>query len=467
LILKKLQGRSNENKVVIFAKIKLAPILISLIVLILTFNNFAYANENWPTIKEIEADSYIVIDKNTGNILLEKNSAKRVHPASLTKIITAILGLENLDLNKEITVSKTVDSLSDNESKLDLIPGEKLQFQELIYGLLLSSGNDAAVAIAEAVSGNREAFVTLMNKKSKEIGTKNSSWSNPQGITADLNYSTSLDLALITKYAVQNETFKKVVSTGIYSMATTNKHPFSGWNILENTSKLLRFQEIYFASDSIYSISGVKTGTTDAAGSNLISTAHTKNGLELICVINGVRDDNARNIWAYTRTLFEEASKITLGIQPILTEKVSVEEIIEDKTKWYPAESFSLFIGNNPKIDVVITKYGNDIVVKTLAGNKMLFKTNANNASINSKTTATNNASINSNSTASKGQNSDEKDNSIANNESSKTSETSFGKYKTYIVLFLCMIFLFVAGYIIVSGRKPKRKYKYKIKNRK
>ncbi len=457
----RLQGKSNNKKVVIFDKIKLAPILILLIAFILTSNNFVNANENWPTIKEIKADAYVVIDKNTGNILLEKNSTKRVHPASLTKLITAIIGLETLDLNQEITVSKTVDSLSDNESKLDLIPGEKLQFQELLYGLLLSSGNDAAVAIAEAVSGNRDAFVLQMNNKSKEIGTKNSSWSNPQGITSTLNYSTSFDLAIITKYAMQNETFKKVVSTNVYSMAITNKHQFNGWNILENTSKLMRFQETYFASDLIYSISGVKTGTTDAAGSNLISTAHMKNGLELICVINGVRDDYSKNIWAYTRTLFEEASKITSGIQPILTKNISIKEITDDRAKLYPSKSFSLFIGDNPKVDVVINKDGNDIVVKTLADSKILFKTIATTDIQNNPSSK--NSSINSNTSNSMSQNSDNESNPIITNE----SKTPFDKYKIYIILFLCMIFLFGAGYIIVLSRRTKRKYKYKIKNRK
>lgn len=282
---------------------------------IANFTTFVQAGDKWPAINEIEADSYIVINKNTGETILEKDSGKKINPASLTKVLTAIIGIENLDLNQEITVSKAAASLSDNESKLDLIAGEKLTFNELLNGLLISSGNDAAISIAEAVSGNIASFSILMNKRAKEIGAKSSSWSNPQGITATTHYTTAYDLSILTRYALQNEVFKKVVNTSVFSMATTNKHPFNGWNILENTNKILRYQDIYFASDLFNSVSGVKTGTTTAAGSNLIATAKTNSGVELICVINGVRDDNSKNLWAFTRTLFEEAAKKTTGSQ--------------------------------------------------------------------------------------------------------------------------------------------------------
>lgn len=283
---------------------------------IANFTTFVHAGDKWPAINEIDADSYIVINKNTGETILEKDSGKKINPASLTKVLTAIIGIENLDLSQEITVSKAAASLSDNESKLDLIAGEKLTFYELLNGLLISSGNDAAISIAEAVSGNIASFSILMNKRAKEIGAKNSSWSNPQGITATNHYTTAYDLLILTRYALQNEVFKKIVNTSVFSMATTNKHPFSGWNILENTNKILRYQDIYFASDLFNNVSGVKTGTTTAAGSNLIATAKTKNsGVELICVINGVRNDNSKNLWAFTRTLFEEAARITTGSQ--------------------------------------------------------------------------------------------------------------------------------------------------------
>lgn len=372
---KKGRGKIAESEKAVYRFRNGIAVAMALLVL---FNNFHFvsAEDKWPSISEISADSYIVIDQNTGNVLLEKNSNKKINPASLTKILTAILGIENLKPDQEITVSKAAASLSDSESTIDLIAGEILTFKELLYGMLLSSGNDAAIAIGEKVGGNAAAFITSMNKKSKDIGATNSSWSNPQGITAETHYSTSHDLALITRYALQMDLFRTVVDTPVYSMATTNKHPFSGWNILENTNKLLRFQNDIYASDRIYEIFGVKTGTTTAAGSNVIATAHVKNGLQLICVLNGVRGDNSKNQWAYMRTLIIEASKITDGVQDVLVENMAVKPD-NDTNKWYPGQSFSLFIGNNPKSDLLVEKTGNELTVKTKTDNKLLFSTTA------------------------------------------------------------------------------------------
>lgn len=335
---------------------------------------FASAEDNWPTIDEVQADAYVVIDMNTGNVIMEKNSNERIHPASLTKIITAIVALESFSLDEQITVSKAAASLSSSESTIDLIQGETLTFKELLYGMLLSSGNDAAMTLADGYKGGAAAFLAKMNSKSKEIGALNSSWNNPQGITADAHYSTSYDLALITRYALQNDTFSKVVGTGTYSMAPTNKHPYSGWNVLENTNKLLRFQDEYFASDMIYSVSGVKTGTTTAAGSNLITTAHLKNGLEVICVLNGVRGDNSKNTWSFTRTLLEEAAKVSEGIQTVVIENEPIVPA-NDAASWIPEETFALFIDDGPKIDVLIQKESNQFLLQTTDG-KTLFKTN-------------------------------------------------------------------------------------------
>jgi D-alanyl-D-alanine carboxypeptidase (penicillin-binding protein 5/6) len=333
----------------------------------------AAAEENWPSIDNVEADSFIVIDSNTGNIILEKNSDERIHPASLTKILTAIVALESFSMENQITVSKAAASLSASESTIDLIQGEVLTFKELLYGMMLSSGNDAAMTLADGSAGGAAAFLAKMNAKSKEIGALNSAWNNPQGITADAHYSTSYDLALITRYALQNDTFSMVVSTGTYSMAPTNKHPYSGWNVLENTNKLLRLQDEYFESDLIYSVSGVKTGTTTAAGSNLITTAHLKNGLEVICVLNGVRGDNSKNVWSYTRAILEEAGKVTDGVQTILFENKAAAAA-NDSTSWVPSETCALFIGDNPKIDITIKKESSQFLIQTADG-KTLFQT--------------------------------------------------------------------------------------------
>lgn len=338
------------------------------------------ASTVWPAVGEIRCDSYIVIDQNTGRVLLEKNPDKRINPASLTKILTAVVALENIGLDKTITVSKTAASLSDGESKIDLLAGETLSFHELLYGLMLASGNDAAVAIAESVSGDTSVFTGKMNQKSRDIGAMSSSWNNPQGVTSPNHYSTSRDLAAIAKYALDNDVFCRIVNTPVYSMVPTNKHPYSGWNVLENSNKLMRYQETYYASDFLYSISGVKTGTTDAAGSNLVSTAHGKNGVELICVINGVRDPYTKNLWSYSRTLLEEGAKITTGLQSVLTENSpvtgaagSTKTDSSQGAALYPAESLSLYIGNDAQKNVQ-TQIGTGFVSVMLDG-KMIYKT--------------------------------------------------------------------------------------------
>lgn len=445
--IQKMKGRAKNSNRVIMPLFRNGLLIALVLMLIFNSTSFIYAEEKWPSVDEIVADSYIVIDQNTGNVILEKNSSKKINPASLTKILTAIIGIENLGLDQTITVSKAAASLSESESTIDLISGEILTFKELLYGMLLSSGNDAAVAIGEKVGGNAASFIALMNKKSKEIGAMNSSWNNPQGITAETHYSTSADLALITRYALQNELFRKVADTPVYSMATTNKHPFSGWNVLENTNKLLRFQNDYFASDRIYEISGVKTGTTTAAGSNLIATAHTKNGLQLICVLNGARGDNSKNVWAYTRTLFEEASKVTDGVQNILTENSAIIPA-NDPNKWYPAQSFSLFIGKNPELDVIVEKAGDEIQIKAKTDNKILFSTAAKNTINTSEISASD-----SDSESRPEQNSS----SISENASSTYYMITVNKNIILIVLFGIAI-LIGLSFLIIILKSPKRK---------
>jgi len=409
----------------------------------------AFAADIWPKIDEIVADSYIVIDQNTGNILLEKNSHAKIYPASLTKILTAIVAIETLDLNQEITVSRNAATLSDSESAINLIADEKLTFKELLYGMLLPSGNDAAKAIAEKVGGSTAAFITMMNKKSKEIGANDSSWNNPQGLTAENHYSTSYDLSMITRYALRNDLFQKVVNTRVYSMAPTNKHPYSGWNILENSNKLLRYQDEYFASDLIYSISGVKTGTTTAAGTNLIATGHTKNGLELICVLNGVRGDNSKNVWAYTRTLFEEAAKNKQGLQTILIENNPMVPV-NDQAPSTPDETFALYIGNNPEVNVAVSKENDEFIVKSTADNRVIFTTTINHHS-NTSDVKSNDSSSNSIG-ASQG-NPGTLDNSKNN------------QYTLYIIIILGIIVLLGICFLFIIIRKPKKSKRDKYRN--
>ena len=152
------------------------------------------------------------MDLDSGRILYENNPNRKMLIASITKIMTAIVAIENGDLTKEITVGDEVLSMYGTNIYVEV--GEKMKLRDLLYGLLLRSGNDASVVIAKAVGGSEEKFVELMNKKAKEIGMKNTIFRNPHGLDEETeNYSTAYDMALLSRYAYKNKTYRNIVST--------------------------------------------------------------------------------------------------------------------------------------------------------------------------------------------------------------------------------------------------------------
>lgn len=213
---------------------------------------------------QIDAASAIVMDAKTGRVLFEKNAYKRRPMASTTKIMTAIVAIEKGDLDDIVTVSKRAASIWG--SRLRLKAGQKLTLKELLYGLLLNSGNDAAIAIAEHIGGTVEGFLDLMNKKAREIGAYNTNFKTPHGLDANGHYTTAYDLALITRYALRNTVFAKIVRTKNASISIRD---------LRNTNEML---SIYPGAD------GVKTGYTGKAGRCLVTSA-TRNGWQIISVV--------------------------------------------------------------------------------------------------------------------------------------------------------------------------------------
>ena len=152
------------------------------------------------------------MDLDSGRILYENNPNRKMLIASITKIMTAIVAIENGDLTKEITVGDEVLSMYGTNIYVEV--GEKMKLRDLLYGLLLRSGNDASVVIAKAVGGSEEKFVELMNKKAKEIGMKNTIFRNSHGLDEETeNYSTAYDMALLSRYAYKNKTYRNIVST--------------------------------------------------------------------------------------------------------------------------------------------------------------------------------------------------------------------------------------------------------------
>lgn len=278
-----------------------------LVITIMTSLNF-YVYADMPNISSVSA---VAIDADTGIVLSGKDVTKKVYPASTTKILTAILALENLDLDKSVVVSKTAISIPWDSSRIYLKEGEVVTVSDLLYGLLLESGNDAANVLAESVSGSISEFVKLMNTKLQELGCTNTHFANAHGYSDDDHYTTALDMAKILKYCIKNDTFIKIFSTKEYTMEATNKT--NSKRYFTNTNRLIQTKE-----DSVYSryykyCIGGKTGYTDEAGKTLVTYGVKDNKNVIVTVFNGgtvegidARYTDAINLFEYAFNNFEK-----------------------------------------------------------------------------------------------------------------------------------------------------------------
>lgn len=241
-------------------------LFLMLFVLIFTF----FPQRSLAAIPSVSAASAILMDQDSGRILYEKNANDVRKIASITKIMTAILAIESGKLKENVKISDT--AVRTEGSSIYLKPGEEINLKDLVYGLMLRSGNDAANAIAEHVGGSIDGFVFLMNQKAKEIGMENTHFANPNGLDNKENhFSTAYDMALLTRYAMQNKTFREISGTKFYK----------GW---ENKNRLLTEKYKY--------TTGGKTGFTKKAKRTLVTTA-TKDQQNLIAVtLNGPDDWN-------------------------------------------------------------------------------------------------------------------------------------------------------------------------------
>jgi D-alanyl-D-alanine carboxypeptidase (penicillin-binding protein 5/6) len=248
----------------------------------LLFTNYSFAADSELS---INSEAAILIDSSTGKVLFEKNADQKMYPASTTKILTAILTLENCDLNDTATVSyNAVMSVPSGYSNAALQIGEELTIEQLLQVLLIHSANDAANVLAEHVGGSIESFATMMNTKAEELGCKNTHFTNPSGKHDENHYTTAYDLALITKYCMQNSTFRNIVSQKSCTIAATNKYEERTFN---TTNDLLIVNNTTRADNYYYKYAiGVKTGYTSQAKNCLIS-ASNKDGFELIAVVLG------------------------------------------------------------------------------------------------------------------------------------------------------------------------------------
>ncbi len=229
---------------------------------------------------EVNAKSAIIVERNTGKIIFEKDAYEQNYPASVTKILTAILTIENCNLDDTATVSKSaISHIPSGYVIAPLYVGEQIKIRDLLYALMLKSANDAAYVLAEHVGGSVEGFSEMMNNKAKELGCKNTHFVNPNGIHNNNHYTTAYDMYLISNYAMKNETFSKIVSTYQYTLSATNKNPSKN-RVMKNTNNFVNPNSSYYNKN----VKGIKTGTTIQAGNCLITDSE-ENGLDFITVV--------------------------------------------------------------------------------------------------------------------------------------------------------------------------------------
>ncbi|ARV99255.1 MULTISPECIES: D-alanyl-D-alanine carboxypeptidase DacF [Bacillus] len=255
-------------------------------IMLLTFAPSAFAKQDGKRTSELahEAKSAVLIERDTGKVLYNKNSNERLAPASMTKIMTMLLIMEALDKGK-IKMSDKVrtseHAASMGGSQIFLEPGEEMTVKEMLKGIAIASGNDASVAMAEFISGSEEEFVKKMNKKAKELGLKNTSFKNPTGLTEEGHYSSAYDMAIMAKELLKYESITKF--TGTYEDYLRENTDKKFW--LVNTNRLIKFYP---------GVDGVKTGYTGEAKYCLTASAK-KGNMRAIAVVFGASTPKERN----------------------------------------------------------------------------------------------------------------------------------------------------------------------------
>ena len=278
----------------------------------------------------INSRSAIIYDRTSGSILFGKNENEQRKMASTTKIMTAIIVLENANLNDIVTVSSK--AAGTGGSRLGLRKNDKISVLNLLYGLMLCSGNDAAVALAEHVGGDLPSFANLMNTKCQSLGLSSTHFVTPHGLDNDEHFTTAYELAIITNYALQNETFRTLVSTKNYTVSINGNS-----KNLSNTNELL---------GNLSGVYGVKTGFTNGANRCLV-TSIKRDNMDLICIVLGAdtKKDRTRDSVALIEYAFKNFEMVNIR-EKILTEF--------DNWKLCNSSSFKVKKGITNNVDIAL-----------------------------------------------------------------------------------------------------------------
>lgn len=285
-------------------------IIVLLIVLLSAFSMPAYGEQEAAAPQPppgISAQTAIMIEAKSGEVLYEKNADEKAYPASITKILTALLAIENGDLDKKVKISPNASGVEGSSIYLEV--GEKIALRDLVYGLMLRSGNDAAIAISEEIGGSKDQFVAMMNNRAKELGAVNTHFANPNGLHDPDHYTTARDMALIAQAAMKNEEFRKVAAAKSWE---TNRGE-GKYNYFYNKNKV-----VYQYDGG----NGIKIGYTKAAGRTLVASSE-RDGMVLICVVmnapNWFQDTYQLMDYAYSQYV---TAKIAPGQRPIKAVKI-------------------------------------------------------------------------------------------------------------------------------------------------
>ena len=329
-------------------KLKLKVFLLFCLIII-GIQSVSFASE-----LNLNSEAAILVEVSTGRILYEKNSTKQMYPASTTKILTAILVIENCNLDEIVTVRESaLANIPNGYVTCNLQIGEQLTVKDLLYALMIPSANDAAYVLAEYVAGSVENFSVMMNDKARELGCKTTHFTNPNGIHEDIHYSSAYDLYLIANYAMKNDFFRNLVLTTEYTLPATEKYPLEN-RVLKTTNELINENnKKYFYKNAI----GIKTGYTSKAGNCLVSAA-SRDSLEFIAVVlnGGTTSDGLNARYVDSKKLFEYAyDNFTLTK---IIEKGSVVQTIEIENGSKETKHLDLVIDetitavNNKNIDM-------------------------------------------------------------------------------------------------------------------
>lgn len=307
--------------------------------------NYSFSADKQTNSLDISSDAYFLIDNKTNKILYSKNEHEKMYPASTTKILTAIIVLENSNLNDIVTASyDSLMTIPEGYSTANIQVDEKLTVEQLLELLLVHSANDAANVLAEFIGGSNDSFVTMMNTKLNELGLNNSHFTNTYGLHDENHYTTAHDLAYIMKYCLKNETFRKIAGQASCAIPATNKY---GPRSYSSTNELLNPNNSNYYKNLIAG----KTGFTTQAKECLVSAAF-KNDLELIGVIlhSNSRFTDTKRLFEYGYSNY--SLKTLVNTNDIIT-SIEVSNATRDtkQLNLLSNDNISVLISNNSDLD--------------------------------------------------------------------------------------------------------------------